>query len=156
LLLYRYDNIIAINLLLNLEVKMDFDLQCFNRIRLPALKKLKLAIIYMEIPSINALIFCCPILKILETCISKENYNKICVPPTLKTVKIIAAIFDIEPSLEISQITAPVFGNLKSPICNLQNVVKASFDVFPSSSDDPALDVYLLKLLGALPRIKHL
>lgn len=85
-------------------------------------------------------------------------YNKIRVPPTLKRMKIIIDFVDVKPSLEIS---ALIFHNLNitqitfSDVCNLQNVVKASFDVFPSSSYS-SLDNYLLKILGVLSGIKHL
>jgi hypothetical protein len=105
----------------------------------------------------NALLSGCPNLETLDLCFSAEDYGGIIrVPPSLKWLKIIINNPDAGASLEID---VPVLEYLCvanitfTDTSNLQNVMEASLDVFPSSS---ASTFTLLKLLGALSGIKHL
>jgi hypothetical protein len=105
----------------------------------------------------NALLSGCPNLETLDLCFSAEGYGGIIrVPPSLKWLKIIINNSDAGASLEID---VPVLEYLCianitfTDTSNLQNVMEASLDVFPSSS---ASAFTLLKLLGALAGIKHL
>jgi hypothetical protein len=124
---------------------------------LPSLKKLKLP--GMKMAEMNAFLVGCPILENLNTYLYYEDYANICFPPTLKSLQIdvdIASVgaflYDNPPCPHYLNLTQIRFGD----VSNLQNVMRASFDVFPSSSDHSLAFKCLFKLLNALSGIKHL
>ncbi|PNX76821.1 F-box/FBD/LRR-repeat protein [Trifolium pratense] len=134
-----------------------FNLKRAKAIRLPSLKKLQLHIGYVEVSPMNALLSGCPNLETLDLCFYAEDSGGIIrVPPSLKWLKIIINNSDAGASLEID---VPVLEYLCianitiTDANNLQNVVEASVDVFPSSA---ASAFTFLKLLSALTGIKHL
>ncbi|KAK2352937.1 F-box/FBD/LRR-repeat protein [Trifolium repens] len=149
----------CINLVsLSLNGAIYFNLTRAKAIRIPSLKKLRVDTTgYVEVSPMNALLSGCPNLETLDLCFSAEGYGGIIrVPPSLKWLKIIINNSDAGASLEID---VPVLEYLCianitfTDTSNLQNVMEASLDVFPSSA---ASAFTLLKLLGALGGIKHL
>jgi len=113
---------------------------------------------HMEVPSVNALLFGCPNIESLNLGFSPQSLDKVCVPPTLKRLKItianvVGAYLEINaPNLEYLNITGITFGQVFS-MYNLHNVVEAYLDVFPQSFGSV---VALHDLLGALSGTKHL
>ncbi|XP_045805609.1 F-box/FBD/LRR-repeat protein At4g26340-like [Trifolium pratense] len=142
---------------LSLNGAVYFNLKRAKAIRLPSLKKLQLHIGYVEVSPMNALLSGCPNLETLDLCFYAEDSGGIIrVPPSLKWLKIIINNSDAGASLEID---VPVLEYLCianitiTDANNLQNVVEASVDVFPSSA---ASAFTFLKVLSALTGIKHL
>lgn len=109
--------------------------------------------------SINVLLSGCPILETLENHFWVKDYNKICLPPTLKTLKIIV---DIDHSVASFMINGLVFYYINSTettlsdVGNLQYVAKASLDIFPSLDYSDLDFTSFLNLVTALSGIKHL
>jgi hypothetical protein len=126
-------------------------------IRLPSLKKLELRAI--DMPEMNAFLVGCPILETLNTYLLHDDYADFnvadfCVPPTLKRLKISVHACNggfVAHCFHYINITQIRF----SDVGNLQNMVRASLDVFHSSSDTFAF-ASLLRLLNALSGIKYL
>jgi hypothetical protein len=124
-------------------------------IHLPSLKKLKLCAMSMR--EINAFLVGCPILETLNTYLLYEDYFNflvadIRVPPTLKRLEINVDTGNVAPRIHYLNITQIRFNDVGI----LQKMVRASLDVFPSSSDTSKAFTSLRKLLNALSGIKHL
>jgi hypothetical protein len=114
----------------------------------------------MGMLSINVLLSGCPILETLENHFWVKDYDKICLPPTLKTLKIIVDIDDGVASFVMNGLVFYHINSTKttlSDVGNLQYVAKASLDIFRSLDYSDDLDfTSLLNLLTALSGIKHL
>lgn len=110
--------------------------------------------------SINVLLSGCPILETLENHFWVKDYDKICLPPTLKTLKIIVDIDDGVASFMLNELVFYYINSTKTTlndVGNLQYVAKASLDIFRSLDYSDDLDfTSLLNLLTALSGIKHL
>ncbi|XP_045790563.1 F-box/FBD/LRR-repeat protein At4g26340-like [Trifolium pratense] len=147
----------CINLLsLSLEGAVYFNLQRAKGIRLPSLKKLHLDIGYVLVTSVSALLSGCPILETLDLYFETEEYGILCVPPSLKKLKMrlgngnSGASFEIDaPGLKYLDISEFTFGN----VGNLQHVVEASLNIHPPPG---AFAYTLVKLLDTLSGVKHL
>jgi hypothetical protein len=133
-------------------------MQSTTTVSLPSLKVLLIDIGYVEVSSVNAFLGGCPIIEILDLRFSPQSLDKVCVPPSLKRLKI-AIENDVGASLEIDaadieylNITNITFGEVFS-MHNLHNVVEAYIDVFPQLSSSV---ISLHNLLGALSGTKHL
>lgn len=106
---------------------------------------------------LNDFLHGCPILETLDTYFFNGNYTDFLVgdlrvPPMLKRLKINFDTGNVAPCIYYLNLTHIRFGD----VGNLQNVVRASLDVFPSSGYHSFLFTCLLKLLNALSGIKHL
>jgi len=114
----------------------------------------------MGMLSINVLLSGCPILEALENHFWVKDYHHICLPPTLKTLKIIVDIDDDVPSFVINGLAFYYINSTKTTLSdegNLQYVAKASVDIFRSLDYFDDLDsTSLLNLLTALSGIKRL
>jgi hypothetical protein len=113
---------------------------------------------FMEVPSVNALLYGCPIIEDLHLCFNPVCLDKVCAPPSLKRLKFaitidVGAYLEIDaPDLEYLAVSRITFGKVFS-MYNLHNVVTAYLDVFPQPSGSV---IPLHNLLNALPRIKRL
>jgi hypothetical protein len=113
---------------------------------------------YVEVSSVNALLDGCSNLEILDLCFSAQSLEKLCVPPSVKRLKItiendVGAYLEVNaPDLQYLNITQITFGEGFS-LYNLPNVVEAYLDVFPTSLGSI---VPLHNLFGALYGTKHL
>ncbi|WJX91958.1 hypothetical protein P8452_73669 [Trifolium repens] len=143
---------------LRLSGGITLQMQSTTTVSLPSLKVLLIDIGYVEVSSVNALLGGCPIIEILDLRFSPQSLDKVCVPPSLKRLKI-AIENDVGASLEIDaadieylNITNITFGEVFS-MHNLHNVVEAYIDVFPQLSGSV---ISLHNLLGALSGTKHL
>ncbi|CAJ2632901.1 unnamed protein product [Trifolium pratense] len=122
-----------------------------EEIRLPSLNYLKLHMNNVDIHTMNGFLVGCPILETLDTRLFGFNYKKLRVPSTLKRLKISSC-----SCLEMDLYSLG-FDDLNtfSDVGNLQNVVKASLDVF-RCSDGCYLANILVNFFDDLSGIKHL
>ena len=133
-------------------------MQSSTPVTLPSLKKLVINIDYVEVPSLNLLLCGCPNIKFLYLCTSFHTMDNVCVPPSLKRLKItnendVGAYLEINaPDLEYLNITRITFGDVFS-MYNLHNVVEAHLNVFPQPFSSV---ISLNNLLGNLSGTKHL
>ncbi|KEH29096.1 F-box/FBD/LRR protein [Medicago truncatula] len=139
---------------------IHLNIQSFTTISLPSLKILLIDIFgYVEVPMVNALLCGCPNIEVLDLKFLTNSLDNVCLPPTLKRLKIGIESKEVGPSLEINapdleyiniyQYSFSDVLNMK----NLHNVIEASLDLMPFSYD---FVVPLLKLLNNLSRAKHL
>ncbi|PNY16908.1 F-box/FBD/LRR-repeat protein [Trifolium pratense] len=140
----------SVNTWFSLEGAVYFNLQRAKGIRLPSLKKLHLDIGYVLVTSVSALLSGCPILETLDLYFETEEYGILCVPPSLKKLKMrlgngnSGASFEIDaPGLKYLDISEFTFGN----VGNLQHVVEASLNIHPPPG---AFAYTLVKLLDTL------
>jgi len=108
---------------------------------------------------VNALLCGCPNIEALDLKFLTNSLDNVCLPPTLKRLKIEIESKEVGPSLEIN---APdleyihIYQYSFSDVLNMKNlhhVIEASLDLVPLSYD---FVVPLLKLLNNLSRTKHL
>ncbi|XP_045797921.1 FBD-associated F-box protein At3g52670-like [Trifolium pratense] len=126
-----------------------------EEIRLPSLNYLKLHMRDVDIHTMNGFLVGCPILETLDTRLFGFNYKKLRVPSTLKRLKISSVGYGCY-CLEMDLYSLG-FDDLNtfSDVGNLQNVVKASLDVF-RCSDGCYLTNKLVSFFNVLSGIKHL
>ncbi|PNY12257.1 F-box/FBD/LRR-repeat protein [Trifolium pratense] len=143
---------------LRLSGGITLQMQSATTVSFPSLKEMLINIGYVEVPSLNALLGGCPIVEILDLCFSMPSLDKVCVPPSLKRLKIVidndlGASLEINaPVIEYLNITNITFGEVFS-MNNLPNIVEAYLDVFPQLSGSV---ISLHILLGALSGTRHL
>lgn len=133
-------------------------IQSSTEVSLMSLKRLLIKTRIAEVSSVNALLRGCPIIETLDLCFSPNHLDTVCIPPSIKWLKIIigndvGAYLEINaPDLRNLDITGITFGHIFS-MYNLHNVVEACLDVFPQplGSITP-----LHNLLGALSRTEKL
>ncbi|GAU24749.1 hypothetical protein TSUD_355780 [Trifolium subterraneum] len=113
----------------------------------------------MEVPSVNALLHGCPIIEVLDLYFRPVCLDKVCVPPSLKRLRIgikidAGAYLEIDaPDLVCLVIKKITFDKVFS-MYNLHNVVAAYLDVFPRSFGFVVIPLH--NLLNALSGVKHL
>jgi len=147
------------SLFISLYGEIDVNIQPSTVVSLPSLKTLLINIGFVEVSYVNALLCGCPSIESLNLCFSLESLDKVCVPPSVRRLKIINDDDEIgvyleinAPDLEYLNITQITLGQAFS-MCNLHNVVEAYLDVFPHSFGSV---IPLHNLLGALSGTKHL
>lgn len=139
---------------------IHLNIQSSTTISLPSLKILLIDIFgYVQMPMVNALLCGCPNIEVLDLKFLTNSLDNVCLPPTLKRLKIGTESTKVGPSLEINapdleyiniyQYSFSDVLNMK----NLHNVIEASLDIMPFSYD---FVVPLLKLLNNLSKAKYL
>lgn len=134
-------------------------IQSSMEVSLMSLKRLLISISNAEVSSVNALLRGCPIIETLDLCFSPDDLDTVCIPPSIKWLKItiennnVGACLEINvPDLDYLDITGITFGHVFS-MYNLPNVVEAYLDVFPQLLGSI---IPLHNLLDALSKIKKL
>lgn len=120
---------------------------------LPLLKKLIVDLKHVEVPFLDKLLSCCPILEILEVTIRPTSLTTYCMPHSLKRLKFtskkhIGTCLEIDaPDLKYLGLTGITFKG--STIVNLHKVDEVYLDLV-------SLPRPRKNLLRALSKIKHL
>ncbi|CAJ2663830.1 unnamed protein product [Trifolium pratense] len=152
--LFTSHNLVSLSLAGGISVRVLSS----TTVRLPSLKKMIINIGLVEVPSLNALLYGCPIIEVLDLHFRPVCFDKVCVPPSLKRLRIgtktdVGASLEIDaPDLECLIVRKITFGNVFS-MYNLHNVAAAYLDVFARSTGSV---ISLHDLLNALSGIKHL
>jgi len=157
----KWDISNIICLFLSIFGAIHVHVQSSMTISLPSLKLLQFEIHslgYLEVSSVNAILGGCPNIEILDLNFQGQSSDKVCLPPTLKRLKIVikhevGSVLEINAPdlvfLSINQYKSSDVLNMH----NLHNVVEVHLDLLPSSFGSI---VPLVKLLSSLSGTKKL